>query len=67
MPGIYPEGADQMTVNVPRTVSYGMAVAAARRRLSRSQLVATVCEKWLEAEGELPRTEDIPTEEVSAR
>ena len=66
MPGIYPEGVEQMSVSAPRTVSYGLAMAAAKRRLSRSQLVVTLCEEWLKTEGELPKVEDIPGEKVSA-
>ncbi len=60
MPAIYPEGGTQMNVHVPDTVKYGLAVAAAQRRLSRSQLVTTILEDWLKAHSELPKPEEVP-------
>ena len=60
MAAIYPEGGTQMNVHVPEPVKYGLAVSAAQRRLSRSQLVTTILEDWLKARGEMPKPEEVP-------
>ncbi len=60
MPAIYPDGSALMNVNIMDLVAYGLQVAAAKRRLSRSQLVNMICEDWLNAKGELPKPEEVP-------
>ncbi len=49
-----------MNVHVPDSLKYGLTVAAAQRRLSRSQLITTILEDWLKARGELPKPKEVP-------
>ncbi len=51
---MYPEGSEQLNAIVPENVKRGIAVMAAKRRLSMSQIVAIVLEDWLRDHNALP-------------
>ena len=56
---LYPEGAEQLNVIVPRPVKDGLRVVAQQHpRQSVSQLVAVILEGWLRERGELPEHEE---------
>ena len=55
---LYPEGAEQLNVVVPKPVKESLRGVALRQRQSMSQIVSVVLEDWLRERGSLPAREE---------
>ncbi len=55
---LYPEGAEQLNVVVPKPVKDTLRIVALRQRQSMSQIVSVVLEDYLRRRGELPAREE---------
>ena len=55
---LYPEGAEQLNVVVPKPVKDVLRVVALRKRQSMSQIVSVVLEDYLRGCGDLPARDE---------
>ncbi len=55
---LYPEGAEQLNVVVPKPVKESLRCVALRQRQSMSQIVSVVLEDYFRRRGELPAREE---------